>query len=65
MSDVKWITQGCDHDLSVPLFAQDENGWTDRVVARACSKCWVQVWGGETVAWTGSSNEIVRAEVTV
>jgi hypothetical protein len=62
---VRWITEGCDHNLVVPLYAQHENGWTDEVVGHACDKCWTQVWVGETVAWTGTSTTLItRTEMS-
>lgn len=47
----------CDHDFSVPLYAQADTGeWLPIVVGVTCSKCWLQAFDGDTLTWTVTSN---------
>ena len=48
----------CDHVFDVPLCYQDPatGEWTTVVVGFSCSKCWFQLFDGESVTWTTSAN---------
>jgi hypothetical protein len=52
----------CDHEFTVPLFGLINDEWSDEVVGRACHKCWRQIFAGESIAWTGSSNTTMFAD---